>query len=277
MSISIFAKPPSRARRGRHLQRVSSIIRGIQIAQYTGAKLNPESGFENDACIYVKPHVKAHEDFVFSGHPYLDIIDGWGLRHLVQKHKEVPIITCSYHDFQFMSEYCANTIYLIPQHHCNFERKKRTRTEVTRVGCIGTQKAFDFLPEELLPELKNRNMELVTFAGFETREEIQDFYLNIDVQIVWRPYMRKGKIPLSNPLKIVNASSFGVPTIALEEPAFTEMSGCYYPVNTYKEFFMRLDQLRTNKKLYEDYSNRCLTKAETYHIEKIAKLYSSLR
>lgn len=37
--------------RGGHLMRVSSIIRGEQIADYLGAKKNPESGYENDTTI----------------------------------------------------------------------------------------------------------------------------------------------------------------------------------------------------------------------------------
>ena len=68
-------KPP----RG-HLMRVSSMIRGDQIADYIGAKLNPSSGFEDDVCIYVKPHVE-RPPFDFKGKKsYLDIVDGWGLR-----------------------------------------------------------------------------------------------------------------------------------------------------------------------------------------------------
>jgi len=61
--ISIFAKPPFMMR---HLQRVSSIVRGEQIAAYMGnARLNPESGYENDTCIYVKPHIKRGNDYKF--------------------------------------------------------------------------------------------------------------------------------------------------------------------------------------------------------------------
>jgi hypothetical protein len=122
MSISIFAKNPIRAKSDKHLQRVSSIIRGQQVAEYLHAKLNPTEGFENDVCIYVKPHVKPHEDFDFHGHSYLDIIDGWGLLALVHKHPEVTVITCSAVDFEYVSENCANKVILIPQHHCNFER-----------------------------------------------------------------------------------------------------------------------------------------------------------
>ena len=80
MDISFFAKPPflnvspnvpyvfdgKPIKRG-HLLRVSSLIRGNQMAEYLGGKLNPTEGYENDVCIYVKPHVPRGMDFKFEG------------------------------------------------------------------------------------------------------------------------------------------------------------------------------------------------------------------
>ena len=101
--ISIFAKPPFMMK---HLQRVSSVIRGEQIAyRMQEARLNPDSGYENDVCIYVKPHVKPFEEFRFEGKPYLDIVDGFELRHLLRKHPEVPCIVISKQDQETMSKY----------------------------------------------------------------------------------------------------------------------------------------------------------------------------
>ena len=140
MNISIFAKPaflnvnpaePFKLRtkpvKAGHLLRVSSIIRGDQIAKHLGAKLNPTSGYENDTCIYVKPMMRKGDDFKFEGkRAYLDIIDGANLAQVVQRHPKVGVITCSQADFETMSkELPNNRIVLIPQHHCNFERIKR--------------------------------------------------------------------------------------------------------------------------------------------------------
>lgn len=276
MSISIFAKRAFRARRDGHLQRVSSIIRGWQVAEQIGAKLNPQSDYENDVCIYVKPSVGHGYDFNFKGRPYLDIIDGWGLLPVIAKHPEVTVITCSVVDFEFVTNQIANKIVLIPQHHCNFERVKRNRNKITTVGCIGTAAAFPYLPQDLKHHLARRKMKLIEFSKFYTRQDIVDFYLKIDVQIVWRPYIWKHKVRMTNPLKLVNASSFGIPTIALEEPAFVEVKDCYFPVKNLDEFLARLDDLRSSPSLYADYSERCLKKAEMYHIENIAKLYQQL-
>lgn len=286
--ISIFAKPaflninpaqPFKKRKkpipkGRgHLMRVSSMISGDQIADQIGAKLNPESGYKNDVCIYVKPMVRKGDDFKFEGKKaYMDIIDGHNLGELLRKHPKVTGIVCSQADYEIMSEAIPNDLVLIPQHHCNFERVKRTRKKITRVGVIGTKGAFPLLPKTLKRELSNRGMELVEYSRFFSRQDIIDFYLSIDVQIVWRPY----KKILSNPLKLVNAASFGIPTIALDERAFGELDNCYIPVNTLEEFLVNLDALRKIPELYTLYSDRCLKKAEEYHIENIGKKYLEL-
>jgi glycosyltransferase involved in cell wall biosynthesis len=251
---------------------VSSIIRAVQIAEYLGAKLNPLSGYQDDICIYVKPHVHPDQDFQFEGRPYLDIIDGYALIPLLQRHPEVPVIACSQTDFDRLTQGLSNKIVFIPQHHCNFERVTRKRHDITMVGVIGTPGAFPFLPPELKSELAKRGIQLWEYSHFISREDIINFYLNIDIQIVWRPY----HIKMANPLKLVNAASFGIPTIALEESYFKEMEGCYIPVNNLKEFLIELDKLKANPKLYEKYANKCLAKAEVYHIQNIARQYQKL-
>lgn len=283
--ITIFAKPAflnvnpgepfalrTKPVRSGHLMRVSSMIRGDQIADQIGAKLNPTEGYENDTCIYVKPMVRKGDDFTFEGKPYLDIIDGHNLGQLLNKHPEVPAIVCSQIDMETMSGVISNKIIFIPQHHCNFNREKRTRTEVKTVGVIGTRGAFPMLPEELRKELEKRGMELIEFSRFFSRQDIIDFYMKIDVQMVWRPYKKL----LSNPLKLVNGASFGIPTIALDERAFEEMKGCYIPVTTFKEFLVQLDRLRTTPDMYIYYSENCIDRAERYHIERVGEMYKEL-
>ena len=116
--ISIFAKPtfininPNEAFKDRtkpipngrgHLMRVSSMIRGDQIADHIGAKFNPEKGYKKDICIYVKPQVRKGDDFVFEGRKnYIDIVDGHNLGELAKMHPEVGVITCSEADTKTM-------------------------------------------------------------------------------------------------------------------------------------------------------------------------------
>jgi hypothetical protein len=89
-------------------------------------------------------------------------------------------------------------------------------------------------------------------------------------------YAQKPFTMLANPFKIVNTSSFGIPTIALDEPPFQEMAGCYIPVKTVEEFFKEFDNLREDTNRYQEISKTCLEKAERYHIDNIAKLYQAL-
>ena len=259
-----------------HLLRVSSMIRGDQIADQIGAKFNPESGYENDVCIYVKPyfskHQKPEDDIKFEGKPYMDMVDGHNLAFLAKRHPEVTVIVCSQADYDIMSKELSNKIVVIPQHHCNFERDKRTRKSVRTVGIIGTQKAAQFFPIGLEKDLNKRDIKLLFFHRFFTRQDIIGFYKQIDVQIIWRPY----KKILSNPLKMVNAASFGIPTIALDEPAFKELQEIYLPCANFKEFLEKLDTLVAEPELYRKLSERCLTKAEEYHVEKIGELYKQL-
>lgn len=286
--ISIFAKPtflninPSEdfSKRTKpikkgvgHLMRVSSMIRGDQIADSIGAKFNPQSGYENDVCIYVKPMVRIGEDFNFEGRVnYIDIVDGHNLGQLALRHPNVKIITCSESDRDAMRSSVPNEVILIPQHHCNYNREIRERSGITRMGVIGTRDAFPLLPENLKGELLTRGIELVEFSQFYSRQDIIDFYKSIDLQIVWRPYHKT----LSNPLKIVNASSFGIPTIALDEPTFKEMEGCYIPVSYFGDFLEALDSLLASKNMYQEYSLRCLDRSKAYHIDEISKLYKQL-
>lgn len=287
MKLSIFAKQaflntnPNNAfiskelsyKGNGHLQRVSSMIRGDQIADRIGAKFNPTEGFEDDTCIYVKPMVRKGDDFNFEGKKnYLDIIDGHNLGQLLLKHPEVGCITCSQVDYETMKRSIPNKVVLIPQHHCNFERIIRFRGDIRTVGVIGTESSFDYLPEGLEKSLKERGLNLLKYSKFFSREDIIDFYTSIDIQMVWRPYKKR----LSNPLKIVNADSFAVPTIALDEPAFQEVKGSYLPCSDFTEFLYYLDNLIKEPALYRTLAKCGLVYANEYHINKIAKLYKEL-
>jgi hypothetical protein len=223
-------------------------------------------------CIYVKPHVKQNEDFKFEGKPYLDIIDGWELVTLLNKYPEVPVIAISRWDCENLERNLKNKVVFIPQHHVNYERVVRKPNAVTKVGIVGTEASFPFVPGELKRRLAERGMELVELSHFETRKGIQDFYQDLFVQIVWRPYRRK----MGNPLKLVNGASFGVPTIALKEECFKELDGYYRPVSTLDEFFYKLDKFRNDPVYYQEYSSKLINKAEEYHIDKIAELYKQL-
>jgi len=269
-NISFFAKPPFEMK---HLQRVSSIIRGEQIAAYMqNARLNPPAGYENDICIYVKPHIKPGFNFKFEKNSWIDIQDGFDLRHALNKYSDVGAIVFSELDAETMKHYIKNKIVLIPHHHCNFERAKRERKGITRVGVTGSFAAFPLIPATIRQGLKDRNIELVEWSSFYPRTSVARFHATIDIHLQWRPWKKF----LSCPLKITNAASFGVPTIAFDEPSFKEMQGAYIGVKTPEEWLEKLDYLIENPDQYAAYSQNGLDKAERYHIDNISKLYQQL-
>jgi hypothetical protein len=207
----------------------------------------------------------------------LDIVDRFDLVPLLKVNPKLSVIACSEMDYTGLAEIMStdelpNKVVLIPQHHCNYDSEIRTGKEIKTVGVIGTDYVFKYLPPDLEPQLAQRGIKLLKSSDYLKRQDVVNFYKSIDLQIVWRPWRKK----LANPSEIVNAASFGIPTIAFEEPYFKEMGSCYIAVSNFDEFIFRLDELRSSLSLYTSYSELCREKAERYHIENIAKLYEAL-
>jgi hypothetical protein len=89
----------------------------------------------------------------------------------------------------------------------------------------------------------------------------------LDLQIVWRKQNR----PLKNPLKIVNAMSFGIPTIAYPETAFREVDGYYWQARTMNDVAFGIERLRQGFD-----AKPLMDKAEYYHISRIGRMYKCL-
>lgn len=256
------------------LSNVSSIIRGWQIAEKIDAKFNPKTGYKNGVCIYIKPEVLPGTDFKFEGsRPFVDVVDGWNVVPVLRQHPEVTAIACSECDYISLSDALPNNrVIFIPYHHCNFAREKRVRSEMTTVGVIGSPQVLSYLPKDAKQRLAEKGFELLESSKFFTRQDVINFYLNIDVQIVWRPVRKR----LFSPLTIVNAASFGIPTIAFDEPYFKEMGHAYVTARSVDEIMGQLERLRSSKNLYGSLAQLCREKAENYHIDRIAKLYQDL-
>jgi glycosyltransferase involved in cell wall biosynthesis len=269
--LNIHPHVPFAGQRRGKLMRISSLIRGQQIAEYIGAKVNPVSGYENDVCIYVKPGWLFND--LYGDNAYIDVVDDRRAIYVLKDHPNFVGIACSNKDEHFLHEHLANKIILIPQHHCNFDRSRNEIKPLTTVGIIGSVNLFPLFPDALKKELVNQNIKLIDCHQMYSRQDVINFYRSIDIQIVWRPYSNW----LLNPLKIVNAASFGIPTIALREPGFQEVDDIYFPVNNESEFIEILNGLIKDKFLYWEYSQRCYEMAESYHIDNISKLYRELQ
>jgi hypothetical protein len=230
----------------------SGEIRGTQMAEYLGAKLNPIDNYENDVCIYVK--IQPPRDYPECS--YLDIIDGIERMGWIKRHPDIRIIASSMSGLSYLSKSIKNDLFYIPQHHCNFERFKRENREIHTVGVVGGNGAImnDEIKRKLdILHVKPRN-----------RMEAVEAYKKLDIQIIWR----LSSNPLKNPLKIVNAASFGVPTIAYPSKVYQEMEGYYYPVWTIDEMIKKIKELKQGFD-----AQRLIDKAEEFHIEHIVELY----
>jgi hypothetical protein len=259
--ISFFANPSG-----------SGEIRGRQMAEHLGAKLNPTAGFEDDVCVWVKR--KPPEDNL-PARTYLDIVDGSERIRWLERHPSVPIIACSLSGYRYLRQEHGRDCIYIPQHHANFDRRRRLVPDWSkpRLGVVGGAAS---MPVAVAESIGARRYLA------RTREDVVDAYLKIDIQVIWRgeptvsPWglrtaWRPPERPLKNALKIINAASFGIPTVAIPEIGYEEMEGYYSHARTVAEL------LKVIALWAEGYDEqRLIDKAEEYHIENVAERYAEL-
>lgn len=275
MSISFFAKHTylldDPAEPGKVFwQRLTSRVRAEEIAGYLGAKLNPTKGYENDVCIYIKWY---RFDQVKDG-GYIDVLDD---RYAVERLKDRPgtkVIAMSKPHFDFLKSVLKNKIVYIPHHHINFGRIKRNRKRIVNCGYVGSNPTRDVkLNKELASRLKKIGLNFIPYYHFDTREDIVDYYKKIDLQIIGRFDLLDN--PYYHQTKIVNAMSFGIPTIASPRLGYIEVKDFYITVNNLDEL-IEAAKMMTNPNNYNKWPEKLISEAEKYHISNIAKLYQSL-
>jgi len=265
VSLSFFIDPSRRTSMAGH-------VRGTQVAEYLGAKLNPEDDYGQDTCIFVK--VKPIP--FFCGARYFDPVDGVGLLYWFHRHLDVGIIASSNVSYRFLTKQFKNKVVLIPQHHCNFERDKRVRKDVTVAGFIGGYHTFQPFEDEIRAKLKAIGVDLLFQYKLSCREDAVNFYKSIDVQIVWRivpEWLSQAK----NPLKISCAASYQIPTVSYPEDNFVaEYNGGFIAVGSIDEMVSQVKILKQDEDYYKHYAKVAYNKSDKYHIEKVAELYRRL-
>ena len=137
------------------------MIRGEQMADYLGCKLNPKRGFESDVCIHVKP-----PDFskVKDG-DWVDILDGRGLLRHLKDRPNVNAIAFSQYTYNEYQEVVKNKMVLIPQHHCNFDRELRPQRDIRTVGFIGGELGF-YQADEIKRGVEDEGVKTLFFFFF---------------------------------------------------------------------------------------------------------------
>jgi hypothetical protein len=268
----------------RHRKAVSGKIRGIQVGEYLGAKLNPSDGFENDTCIYVK-------SFPLEGFPersYVDVVDSKAPIHWLANNPRSGVIAISEVGQDYISAKLKRTdVYLIPEHHCNFERIRRPDRDIATVGYIGNMNGSIFTDGEIVSRRKTIaditkqfaeiSLDFKFVRQYPTRQDVIDFYNSIDIQVTYRRRKQKQISKLNNPLKIANAGSFGIPTVAYPELVSREYKGGFIEVESINDMIAQCKKLKDDKTFYEDISGKALEKSERYHISNVAPLYMELK
>jgi hypothetical protein len=277
MSISFFARPsflgnalPSLTKEP-YPFRLSSDIRAKQIAEYIGAKYNPTEGYENDLCIYVKPRSL---DKVKDG-DYVDVADGDYLIEPLKARHNIKVIAASQYSYEFLKQKLENELVLIPQQHLNWENAIRDRKGITTGGYIGKPSPQAFkINEEIRKRLKVIGFDFITCFSFKNRQDAVNFYKSIDLLIIG---FKAPDIdwPFATPQKMINAASFGVPSVAYKRAGYKEFEGNYIPVRTMDSLVAEVEKVK-KEDYYTEWANKIIKETEKYHISKIAEMYKQL-
>jgi hypothetical protein len=243
------------------------------MAEYLGAELNPKT-IDSPTCIYVKQHPP--EDYPSGS--FIDPVDGDGLLPWINNHPDIGVIAISKLSQQFLSSKLnRDDIYFIPEHHCNYERWRRVGKPVDTVGFIGypssCHEGFDFFAKKF----HSLGFKFLYKTSFRNRLDVVLFLSQIDIQIGYRPYMPPTIAKLKNPLKLANAGSFGIPTVAFREENYDlEFENCYVAIDCIDDLFSSCCALRDSEAYYNHMARAALKRSEDYHISKVAQRYRRL-
>lgn len=248
-------------------------IRGLQIATRLQGKLNPEQEYADDICIFVKnlPQVDVPV------RTYIDIVDRI---HIIPKLKRFPtvgIIALTDIAQNYISEKLKGRhIVVIPQHHCNFERRCRPQREIKTVGYIGSSSGLMCNPKILKKMFHKKGLSFLFRKNPSSRQQTTDFLNKIDINIAFR--CRNNLNFLKDSIKIYNAGSFGIPTVAYPTPSYEcEFKDHYLPVETIEDMVETCAELANNQSLYDDIAFKALEKSEAHHIDNIIPYYERLQ
>ncbi len=247
-------------------------VRGQQIAEWIGARLNPESGYEDDVNVFITycPTIPLPRKSV------LDPNDHKNQWDFIREHPEVPVIAISLPEQTMFREMFQQEIIYIPDHHANYDREQRVARTVLTVGTVGSRASVNWPAEDVEQRLAKIGLQLLRRDMGRHREQVLAAYRRMDIQIVFRANLPDREI--CDPLKLSNAGSFGIPTVAYPELSYaTEYDGCFLPAQTIEELVDGVDRLARTPSLYQEYARKALDRSEAYHIDNVVKRYLHLK
>jgi len=249
--------------------------RGKQMAEKLGGRFEPDSGFEDDVCIYILGRYPEIEP----KHSYYDVMDcGYARLSRIMANTKGSIIAVSKSQWNEFTR-LMRAIYFIPHHHCNYDRELRPKDKpIRKVGVCGGDGAVQWPHHRIEAWLNSIGLEWKFGNEYLRRERVIDFYRDLDIQIVWRPTHSRGIPGHTSPLKLSNAGSFGIPTVAFPEVSFTPEWGHDHVIyaDHMHELMRQVKRLKDDPVWYAERSEKARLKAEEYHIDNVADYYREL-
>jgi len=259
----------------------SEFTRGHQIADALGCRVNQPITDVDETVVYVKCWADESVRPERLTNYYMDLIDDSHMMGVFKRFPNAKVIALTDIQKNFLEDNVKNDIVVIPEHHCNFKQETRHRTLVQRVGYVGSRQCFDLDFDWMAGVLDAVGLEfrcLVCEDEGVTREDVCDFYKSIDIQIAFRGEQAAVRPPIyRNPLKIFNAGSFRVPTIAYPELSYRLCAGSYFLEASHPDSLVNKCYLLANdSNLYEFYASRAYEWSKQFDIAKIARKYAAL-
>lgn len=256
----------------KYMHRLSARVRGEEIAEKIGGKFNAKDREIDETCIFIKPRNLTK---VKDG-DYVDILDEIALIPLLKTRPNIKVIAMSDVHFNYLKKELSNKIVLIPHHHINFEQEKRERNKTLVGGIIGSPSKMVYeIVDKIEESLSKIGIKFTICFNSRTRQEMVSYYKSIDFLVNWYLDIYKRDSFYRHPTKIINAASFGVPTLAQPIAGYREVEGFYIPIETIEDIVREAEKLK-NLEYYAQWSDKIIKEAEKYHINNISKLYLNL-
>jgi len=253
-----------------------------QVADVIGARVNPSSDTEQDICIGVKmsPYLVYHDKLIDPsrmGDFYLDFIDHHTSIDWLARWPEIKLIVCSRSGERYLREHLKNPLRFIPQHHCNVERHRRPHRPMKTVVFVGVLTERPPWYDWVNRAMANMGLTMRWVTDFRTRKDVVDAYLDADLQFYWREGMPEKLRHLKNPMRIISAASFGIPTVVNQEPCYAaECDSHYLGFEKIGDALDAVRELQHDPSKYAALAEPGPIWTEPYHLDHVAEAFRRL-
>jgi len=257
----------------------SGEIRGKQVAERGGWLLDPEGMRRGDIAVFIKqyPNQALLDEMRKLNIPiFVDTVDCYGIIPMLNEFPDITVIAMSRVAREYLESKIDNKIVRIDEHHCNWDNELVNRTELKRIGYVGYGCSFQLPIDVVKDTLKKFDIEFTMLTEFKTRQDIVDYYKTIDLQLCFRlPGTIHNLVPqLRNPLKLANAGSFGIPTIAYPEPSYVdEWDGSFFPIGGLQGLIHWVDEIKRDWEVYAFMRYLAVNRAKQYYIDNVIANY----